>query len=97
MQRGKFRPSLTKLIQSNAADAVVNASKDAFQKLRTSDVGAAIKALSVLRGVGPATASGTFSPTRCRLHDRHFSCIAPLHVSYSKTRKNYYNQKSSAI
>ena len=47
---------LPKLVASNKLADVINASTKAFEKLP--EVREAIKALSVLRGVGPATASG---------------------------------------
>ena len=55
-QRGKFRPRLTELVQTNTEKEVIDASTEAFQKLP--DVPAAIQALTVLRAIGPATASG---------------------------------------
>ena len=58
-QRGKFRPRLTELAQSNQESDVVNASTEAFQRLP--NIPSAIQALSVLKGVGVATASGNRS------------------------------------
>jgi len=54
--RGKFRPRLQQLAESNAADSVKAASTAGFQIVET-DLGKAIEALCVLKGVGPATAS----------------------------------------
>ncbi|XP_071119459.1 uncharacterized protein [Haliotis cracherodii] len=53
--RGKFRPRLQQLVTSNAPDDVISTSKKAFKALP--DVSCAIKTLSLLKGVGPATAS----------------------------------------
>ncbi|XP_046578089.1 uncharacterized protein LOC124285855 [Haliotis rubra] len=53
--RGKFRPRLQQLVSSNTPDDVISTSKKAFQVLP--DVSSAIKTLSLLKGVGPATAS----------------------------------------
>lgn len=47
---------LPKLVASNKPADVINASTKAFEKLPK--IRDAIQALSVLRGVGPATASG---------------------------------------
>ncbi len=55
-QRGKFRPTLSKLVASNSDGDVVSASTKAFRALP--DLKAAVEALTVLKGVGPATASG---------------------------------------
>lgn len=56
-QRGKFRPRLTELVQTNSKEEVKSASIKAFKALP--DISAAISALTVLKAVGPATASGT--------------------------------------
>lgn len=55
-QRGKFRPRLTELVQANSEEDVKSASIKAFKALP--DIPAAIQALTVLKAVGPATASG---------------------------------------
>lgn len=57
-QRGKFRPRLTELVQTNSEEDVKAASTKAFKALP--DISAAISALTVLRAVGPATASGNY-------------------------------------
>ncbi|XP_070579948.1 uncharacterized protein [Ptychodera flava] len=59
LNRGKFRPRLAEMIQTNTEEAVVNASKKAFQCLP--DLSAAIQALTVLKAVGPATASAVLA------------------------------------
>lgn len=56
-QKGKFRPRLQQLIGSNSEDAVQSSTSKAFGLLP--DVQAAITELCKLKGVGPATASGT--------------------------------------
>ena len=56
IQRGKFRPRLLNLVESNAEELVEVCSRKAFQHLP--DLGKAISALTELKGVGPATASG---------------------------------------
>mmetsp|Transcript_13253 Transcript_13253/g.13314 ORF Transcript_13253/g.13314 Transcript_13253/m.13314 type:complete len:267 (+) Transcript_13253:126-926(+) len=66
--RGQDRPMLIGLINQNSAKAVISASQISFQKLSQNDWKAAINALTVLRGVGPATAScvlAPFSPSLC--------------------------------
>lgn len=71
LAKGKFRPTLPKLIQSNAPETVKSVTKDGLQlmldyflksqkitqKEYTETVKKSIKKLSELRGVGPATAS----------------------------------------
>ena len=65
LSRGKFRPRLMQLVESNKKDAVETISKSAFRLLP--DVKAAVKELTVLKGVGPATASGKYCKYRIRL------------------------------
>ncbi|EDO35015.1 predicted protein [Nematostella vectensis] len=55
LSRGKFRPRLVDLIKSNSDDKIDTLTKKAFKLLP--DVIQAIKVLSELNGVGPATAS----------------------------------------
>ncbi|XP_072228941.1 uncharacterized protein [Leuresthes tenuis] len=55
LTRGKFRPRLQQLVASNSEDTVEKCSSKAFSLLP--DVQAAISELSLLKGVGPATAS----------------------------------------
>lgn len=59
LSRGKFRPRLTEMVQTNSPDLVEGSSKKAFKKLP--NVGAAIKELIVLKAVGPATASAVLA------------------------------------
>ena len=57
-QRGKFRPRLVELAGSNPAEEVTRCSTDAFKKCDKGNMKGAIEALSKLKGIGPATASG---------------------------------------
>ncbi|KAL8593312.1 hypothetical protein ACOMHN_009965 [Nucella lapillus] len=57
--RGKFRPRLQELAESNSAASVEAASKKAFKALP--NLRSAIEALTVLRGIGPATASAVLA------------------------------------
>lgn len=59
LTRGKFRPRLKQLVESNSEDSVENCSRKAFSLLP--DVHAAITELSSLKGVGPATASAVLA------------------------------------
>ena len=63
-QRGKFRPRLTELVQQNSEKDVESISKAAFKAEKNPEK--AVKELSKLKAVGPATASGTY------LHSRMF-------------------------
>ncbi|XP_071796874.1 uncharacterized protein [Asterias amurensis] len=55
LTRGKFRPRLNEMVQENKPDLVESASKKAFKSLPNLEK--AIKEMTVLRAVGPATAS----------------------------------------
>jgi hypothetical protein len=57
LQRGKFRPQLKSLIESNSADTVRSITKDAFSKKWPEN----LSILTTLRGVGPATATAILS------------------------------------
>ena len=59
LARGKWRPALPGLVRQNAPAAVLAASRAAFKALQKKKGGQeqALKALSELRGIGPATAS----------------------------------------
>ncbi|XP_023143512.2 uncharacterized protein zgc:112496 [Amphiprion ocellaris] len=59
LTRGKFRPRLQQLVASNSEDSVEKCSRKAFSLLP--DVPAAIAELSLLKGVGPATASAVLA------------------------------------
>ena len=60
IQRGVFRPRLKDLIQMNTPRVVLQESKKAFRAIfKRNDLEAAMGALSNLKGVGPAMASGT--------------------------------------
>ena len=56
IQRGKFRPRLTELVQQNKPAMVEETSRAAIGMLP--NLKEAIKHLSQLKAVGPATASG---------------------------------------
>lgn len=60
LTRGKFRP-LQKLVESNTSLSVMDASADSFRLLAKGDWDGAFDAMTQLRGVGVATASGIFS------------------------------------
>ncbi|XP_027090735.1 uncharacterized protein [Coffea arabica] len=55
LSRGKWRPRLLDFVSSLNDDVVKSASRKAFESLP--DVSKAVKELTVLKGVGPATAS----------------------------------------
>ncbi|XP_068161902.1 uncharacterized protein zgc:112496 [Antennarius striatus] len=59
LTRGKFRPRLQQLVESNSEETVKKCSRKAFNFLP--DVQAAIAELSSLKGVGPATASAVLA------------------------------------
>ena len=65
-KHGTFRPALMGLVKSNPADLVKGATAEAFAAYaETSDAMGALKILTKLRGIGPATASlllNVFSP-----------------------------------
>ena len=57
LQRGKFRPQLKSLIESNSADNVLSITKEAFSRKWPEN----LNILTKLRGVGPATATAILS------------------------------------
>lgn len=57
LMRGKFRPKLIDLVRINTELAVTQTTKKAFKKI-TKDFAGSITALTTLKGVGPASASG---------------------------------------
>ncbi|XP_062589644.1 uncharacterized protein LOC134251277 [Saccostrea cucullata] len=59
LSRGKFRPRLQQMVESNPEDTVVSASKKAFKHLP--NLKKAIEELTVLKAVGPATASAVLT------------------------------------
>lgn len=59
LSRGKWRPRLLDFVSSLNDDAVKSASRKAFESLP--DVSRAVKELTVLKGVGPATASAVLA------------------------------------
>ena len=60
LARGKMRP-LQKMVDSNSAESVEDASRKAVAALERGQVHAALAKLTVLRGVGPATASAVLA------------------------------------
>lgn len=60
--RGKFRPALQGLIKQNSPNNVIQISEASLALLRLKKWKAALKKLSELRGVGPATASAVLAP-----------------------------------
>ncbi|CAN0922008.1 hypothetical protein LINGRAHAP2_LOCUS32884 [Linum grandiflorum] len=59
LSRGKWRPRLLDFVSSLDEELVKSASEKAFQSLP--DLSKAISALTVLKGVGPATASAVLA------------------------------------
>ncbi|KAJ4986452.1 DUF1479 domain protein [Stagonosporopsis vannaccii] len=58
LKHGTFRPALMNLVKSNPADVIQSTTASAFSSLDSDkDVLKALKLLTVLRGIGPATAS----------------------------------------
>ena len=52
--RGKFRPRLQQLAESNPSQLVVDASNNAFKKLDADDLKGAVESLCVLKVVSPS-------------------------------------------
>ncbi|KAI9843657.1 MAG: hypothetical protein M1838_002515 [Thelocarpon superellum] len=67
LKHGKFRPRLLQLAESNAPTTVKDTTRNAFARFASvADPAEALKTLSSLKGVGPATASlllSIFDPT----------------------------------
>ncbi|KAJ3185342.1 hypothetical protein HDU85_001392 [Gaertneriomyces sp. JEL0708] len=61
LSRGSFRPSLLSQVSSNPVQFVETVSRAAFELLDQSTTLAALKELTKLKGVGPATASAILS------------------------------------
>ena len=58
-KRGQFRPRLKDLVQMNTPRVVMQETKKAFRNIfKRNDIESAVQALSNLKGVGPAMASG---------------------------------------
>ncbi|KAF2127291.1 hypothetical protein P153DRAFT_387836 [Dothidotthia symphoricarpi CBS 119687] len=59
LKHGTFRPKLLQLVQSNAEDYIQDTTRKAFSLLtpKSSDPSQALKLLTQLKGIGPATAS----------------------------------------
>lgn len=87
LTRGKFRPRLTELVQTNSQETITSACAEGFGNIDKPDV--AIKALSKLNGVGPATASAilaVYSP-------ESFAFMADEAVQSLMSGKIDYNAK----
>lgn len=68
LSRGKFRPRLVQLAGSNSEELVKTASEKGIQLALKDEVKDAISELVVLKGIGPATASGVLAacvPEKC--------------------------------
>ncbi|KAG7153700.1 uncharacterized protein LOC121857152 [Homarus americanus] len=68
LSRGKFRPRLMELAGSNSDESVQKASQQGIHLAQKDKIQDAIKALVVLKGIGPATASGILAacvPEKC--------------------------------
>ena len=68
IQRGKFRPRLVGLAESNSPEEVASSTRKAFQHVEQTQLKQAIDMLSKLKGLGPATASGTSQILSVRLY-----------------------------
>ena len=60
LQRGKFRPRLSQLVKENSPADVERITEEGLARL-PGGLTAAVKHLSQLKGVGPATASGIYN------------------------------------
>lgn len=91
LKRGKFRPRLQTLADSNTEKAVKDASSRAFTYVEKGDLTKALKALEELSGIGPATASAVLSivyPSRCAfMSDEALATVPAL-----KGRVDYTNK-----
>ncbi|XP_068219443.1 uncharacterized protein [Palaemon carinicauda] len=68
LSRGKFRPRLVELAGSNSEELVKTASQKGIKLALKDKVKDAVKELVVLKGIGPATASGILAacvPEKC--------------------------------
>ncbi|KAF2872449.1 hypothetical protein BDV95DRAFT_593824 [Massariosphaeria phaeospora] len=57
LKHGTFRPKLLALVQSNTAELVTSTTREAFASLSAAEPLPALKVLTRLKGIGPATAS----------------------------------------
>ncbi|KAF2840832.1 hypothetical protein M501DRAFT_930211, partial [Patellaria atrata CBS 101060] len=58
LRHGTYRPKLASLVTSNSAEDIEEATRSAFEQyIKDEDAAAAVKALTKLKGIGPATAS----------------------------------------
>jgi hypothetical protein len=56
VQKGTFRPTLKKLVESNSDEQVKSITEKAFELYP--DLKSSLKMLTELKGIGPAAASG---------------------------------------
>ena len=77
LQRGKFRPRLSELVKENSPADVERITEEGLARLPGS-LTAAVKHLSQLKGVGPATASGV---CYIRIYNHHQILYALIYSS----------------
>ena len=91
-QRGKWRPSLQKYIESNPEDLVLSTTRKGFLESNSPEI--AIKSLCVMKGVGPATASAILSvfqyKTEPFFSDEAVEIILKLKADYTVKMLNSY-------
>lgn len=90
--RGKFRP-LQKLVDSNSAVAVTEASTESFKQCTSGNWKGAIKELTVLRGIGEATASAILAP----LYPALCPFMADEVIDCTDAPKREYNMKAYTL
>jgi len=85
LMRGKFRPRLTELVQQNSEKEVKNTSEKAFKNYR--NMKEAIKELSKLKAVGPATASAIMAASNPEYYpfmaDEAMESIPQFKIAYT--------------
>ena len=85
LTRGKFRPQLPSLIDSNSSEKVKSVSEISFRNIEDTKV--ALKDLCDLRGVGPATASAVLTalcPEKyCFMADESVAAVLPGKINYT--------------
>lgn len=89
LTRGKFRPKLLSLIEQNSEEDVRKISEKSFKIAK--DITAAMKEISKLKAVGPATASAILCATNPEIYpcmaDEPMALFPGLQIDY--TVKNY--------
>jgi hypothetical protein len=89
LMRGKWRPRLQALVNSNDDESVREASAAAFGRV-DSDPGAAVDALCELKGVGPATAAAVLAILRSDvpfMSDELLSTVPAMNGELKYTKK----------